>query len=83
MMMIRLALQGANYNSITCHKLSSKSNLYNGDDDYNNDGHRNDDNNNDDNDDNDNDDDDDDDDDDDATLVQQQPHPHGPLAQAL
>ena len=62
MMMIRLALQGANYNSITCHKLSSKSNLYNGDDDYNNDGHRNDDNKNDDNDDNDDDDDDDDDD---------------------
>ena len=60
MMMIRLALQGANYNSITCHKLSSKSNLYNGDDDYNNDGHRNDDNKNDDNDDNDDDDDDDD-----------------------
>ena len=54
MMMIRLALQGANYNSITCHKLSYKSNFCNGDDNYDNDGH--------DNEDNDDDDDDDDDD---------------------
>ena len=47
-------VQGANYNSITCHKLSYKSNFCNGDDNYDNDGH--------DNDDNDDDDDDDDDD---------------------
>ena len=46
-------VQGANYNSITCHKLSYKSNFCNGDDNYDNDGH--------DNDDNDDDDDDDDD----------------------
>ena len=38
------AVQGANYNSITCHKLSYKSNFCNGDDNYNNDGHDNDDN---------------------------------------
>ena len=37
------AVQGANYNSITCHKLSYKSNFCNGDDNYDNDGHDNDD----------------------------------------
>ena len=57
-------VHGANYDSITCHKLSYKSNFSNGDDNYNNDGHDNDDgdnNNHDDEDDNDDDDDDDDD----------------------
>ena len=32
-------VHGANYDSITCHKLSYKSNFSNGDDNYNNDGH--------------------------------------------